>query len=289
MTPGGPAPTVAVNLAGTVVSTGVYSGTVVATAATTAPAGVKSLTYCLDGAPAKAYTAGVPVTAAGTHTFTVTLVDSAGRSADRDPHVDHPRLAAGRARRPATVAARPAPRPPAASTPARSPRRSPQRRARPAHRVRDATPSTAAQPPPIRRPFQRLAPGPHVARGDGYRHCRNVGVGDRHLDPADEQRGRHHAPTASIAVAGTGSGNSFTGSAVVHRLRHRRRLRRGIDHLLARRRRTRDGERKQHVVQRHSVDRPHRDGDLQGLRRQHVAHRDPGPGTRPPAPHCRCS
>ncbi|MDX6255800.1 MAG: hypothetical protein QOJ11_2134 [Frankiales bacterium] len=74
------APTVAVSLAGKVVSAGVYSGTVVATATTTAPAGVKTLTYSLDNGPTKPYTAGLSVSAPGTHTLKLTLTDNANRT-----------------------------------------------------------------------------------------------------------------------------------------------------------------------------------------------------------------
>jgi hypothetical protein len=75
------APTAAITLSGTAVGPGVYSGTVTATAKATAAAGVKSLSYVLDGAAAKPYTAPVPVSAAGSHSLTVTVTDLAGRLA----------------------------------------------------------------------------------------------------------------------------------------------------------------------------------------------------------------
>lgn len=75
------APTASVSLAGTAVSAGVYSGAVTATAHTTAAAGVRSVTYVLDGAAPKPYTAAVSVSAAGSHSFKVTITDLADRVA----------------------------------------------------------------------------------------------------------------------------------------------------------------------------------------------------------------
>jgi hypothetical protein len=75
------APTAAISLAGTLVSTGIYSGTVTATATTKAAAGVKSISYVLDGAAAKPYTAAIPVSATGKHTLTVTVTDKDLRTA----------------------------------------------------------------------------------------------------------------------------------------------------------------------------------------------------------------
>jgi hypothetical protein len=75
------APTAAVSLSGHLVTAGVYSGPVTATVTTTAPANVASLTYVLDGAAAKPYTAPVVVSTVGAHTFSVTVKDSLGRSA----------------------------------------------------------------------------------------------------------------------------------------------------------------------------------------------------------------
>jgi hypothetical protein len=75
------APTASITLGGTATSPGVYSGTVTATAHTTAAAGAKSVTYSLDGAAAKPYTAAVSVSAAGNHTLTVTVTDQTLRTA----------------------------------------------------------------------------------------------------------------------------------------------------------------------------------------------------------------
>ncbi|MDX6212851.1 MAG: hypothetical protein QOF82_1938, partial [Frankiales bacterium] len=75
------APTAAVSLAGYVVSPGVYGGNVVATVTAADEAGgsgVTSVTYSLDGAVTKAYTAPVKVTALGSHTMTVTASDKSG-------------------------------------------------------------------------------------------------------------------------------------------------------------------------------------------------------------------
>jgi hypothetical protein len=80
-TPTSAAPTASVSLAGTATSPGVYSGAVTATAHTTAVAGVKSITYSLDGATAKPYAAAVSVSTAGSHSFKVTVTDLAGRVA----------------------------------------------------------------------------------------------------------------------------------------------------------------------------------------------------------------
>jgi hypothetical protein len=75
------APTAAITLAGHLVSAGVYSGSVTATAVTTAPAGVKTITYVLDGAAAKAYTAPLVVAAVGAHKLAVTVTDTLNRTA----------------------------------------------------------------------------------------------------------------------------------------------------------------------------------------------------------------
>ncbi|MDX6230974.1 MAG: hypothetical protein QOI76_4364, partial [Frankiales bacterium] len=75
------APTASVTLSGTVAGAGLYSGPVTVTAHRAAAAGVKATTYVLDGATAKPYTAPVSVTAAGVHSFKVTVTDALGRTA----------------------------------------------------------------------------------------------------------------------------------------------------------------------------------------------------------------
>ena len=75
------APSAAVTLSGHLVRTGVYSGPVTATISTIAPANVASLTYSLDHAAAKAYTAPVVVSSVGAHTLVATVTDGLGRTA----------------------------------------------------------------------------------------------------------------------------------------------------------------------------------------------------------------
>ncbi|MDX6203120.1 MAG: hypothetical protein QOJ83_2620, partial [Frankiales bacterium] len=75
------APTASVKLSGTPAGVGLFSSPVTVTASAAAAAGVKATTYVLDGAAAKPYTAPVSVTAAGAHSFKVTVTDALGRTA----------------------------------------------------------------------------------------------------------------------------------------------------------------------------------------------------------------
>jgi hypothetical protein len=74
-------PTASISLAGTLISAGVYQGTVTATvtaADNQGGSGLASTTYTLDGGAVTPYTSPVQVTAVGSHTINVTATDVAG-------------------------------------------------------------------------------------------------------------------------------------------------------------------------------------------------------------------
>jgi hypothetical protein len=72
------APTVAITLGGATTSPGSYAGTVTATITAAATAGVRSVSYALDGGAATAYSAPVVVTSLGSHTLVATVTDDNG-------------------------------------------------------------------------------------------------------------------------------------------------------------------------------------------------------------------
>ena len=77
-TPPPATPTVSISLAGTTTAPGSYVGSVTATVTAAAAAGVRTITYTLDGGAATAYSAPITVTAAASHTLTATATDANG-------------------------------------------------------------------------------------------------------------------------------------------------------------------------------------------------------------------
>ncbi|BEP15882.1 hypothetical protein acdb102_41930 [Acidothermaceae bacterium B102] len=76
-------PTASISLAGTVVSAGVYQGTVTATVTSAdevGGSGLASTTYTLDGGAVTPYTAPFPVTGNSSHTIVVTATDNANNT-----------------------------------------------------------------------------------------------------------------------------------------------------------------------------------------------------------------